>query len=95
MELLLSKDARVMLTSNLWVEVGLVNGALGYVQSIEYRPGTAQPLPPSCVLVDFDSYFGIPFNDHHPQRVPILAIDRGNTKKVPLKLVWTLPIHKS
>ena len=65
MELLLIKDARVMLTSNLWIEVGLVNGALVYIQSIVYCPGSASPLPPSYVLVNFDSYSGIPFNDHN------------------------------
>ena len=95
MELLLSKDARVMLTSNLWIEAGLVNGALGYVQSIVYRPRNAPPLPPSYGLVDFDSCFGIPFNGHHPQRVPIPAIDRGNKKQIPLRLAWALTIHKS
>ena len=55
MELLLSKDARVMLTSNLWIEASLVNGALGYVQNIVYRLRSAPPLLPSYVLVDFDS----------------------------------------
>jgi ATP-dependent DNA helicase PIF1 len=94
-ELLLSKDARVMLTLNLWIEASLVNGALGYVQNIVYRPGSAPPLPPSYVLMDFDSYSRIPFDDHHPQRVPIPAIDRGNTKQIPLRLAWALTIHKS
>ena len=95
MELLLSKDARVMLTSNLWIETGLVNGALGYVQNIVYRPRSAPPLPPSYVLVDFDTYSGIPFDDHHLQRVSFPTIDRGNTQQIPLRLAWDLTIHKS
>ena len=45
--------------------------------------------------MDFYSYSGIPFDDHHPQRVPIPAVDRGNTKQIPLRLAWALTIHKS
>ncbi|XP_059078023.1 uncharacterized protein LOC131876600 [Cryptomeria japonica] len=95
MELLLNKNARVMLTSNLWIEAGLVNGALGYIRSIVYRPGSAPPFPLSYLLVDFDGYSGIPFDDRHPQRVPILAIDKASTKQIPLRLAWALTIHKS
>ena len=35
----LASEARVMLTANLWVEMGLVNGAMGTVVAICYRNG--------------------------------------------------------
>lgn len=59
-ELLIEKDARVMLTSNLWIELGLVNGALGYIWNIIYKLGSAPPDPPSYVMVEFDNYSKMP-----------------------------------
>ena len=53
----LAKSARVMLTSNPWVEVGLVNGALGTIESICYRNGGPPDLP-LAVMVKFDHYTG-------------------------------------
>ena len=35
----IAKSAWVMLISNLWVEVGLVNGAIGIVKAICYQNG--------------------------------------------------------
>jgi len=38
LELLIAIGARVMLTSKLWIDVGLVNGGLGVIQQIVYNP---------------------------------------------------------
>ena len=95
LELLLCKDARVMLTSNLWVQAGLVNGSLGYVQNIVYKQGNAPPKPPTYVMVEFDNYSGLPFEDHHPKTIPITPIQKGRTLQFPLRLAWALTIHKS
>ncbi|XP_057838840.2 uncharacterized protein LOC131048788 [Cryptomeria japonica] len=95
MELLISKNARVMLTYNLWIEAGLVNGALGYIQKIVYKPGSMPPEPPTYVMVKFDNYFGFPFDDHNPQTVPISIRQRGSIVQIPLRLAWALTIHKS
>ena len=41
LELLIAIGARVMLTSNLWIDAGLVNGALGVIQQIVYNLGSS------------------------------------------------------
>ena len=94
-EVLLAVGARVMLTSNLWTDAGLVNGALGVVEDIVYNPGTSPPNPPTYVLVTFDKYVGVAWDELFPQTVPIIPIERGNNRQIPLRLAWGLTIHKS
>ncbi|CAM9602813.1 unnamed protein product, partial [Ascophyllum nodosum] len=57
--LFLAKGAKVvMLTKNLWQEVGLVNGIRGGVVEIVYAEGAPAPSPPCYVIVRFDGYTG-------------------------------------
>ena len=50
----LAVNARVMLSSNLWTDMGLVNGAMGTIKAICYNYGAA----PVAVTVQFDTYLG-------------------------------------
>ena len=49
-EILLCVVQRVMLSCNLWVQSRLVNGALGEVIQIVYRPGPNPPQLPAYVV---------------------------------------------
>ena len=49
----LAKSACALLTSNLWVEVGLVNEAMGIIKAIRYRSGGPSDLP-LAVMIKFD-----------------------------------------
>ena len=95
----LAHDARVMLTSNLWVEVGLVNSAVGTVVAICYKDGTTPPSLPVAVTVKFDLYSGPTLSDGS---VPITPLSRtwstagvSCSRQLPLKLAWAVTIHKA
>jgi ATP-dependent DNA helicase PIF1 len=94
-EILLCIGQRVMLTCNLWIQTGLVNGALGLVTQIAYTEGVNPPSLPAYVVVEFDTYLGPPWDDVNPNKIPIPPIKRGNKKQIPLKMAWGLTIHKS
>ena len=69
----IAHGARVMLSANLWVEVGLVNGALGTVEAIYYEGDQRPPNLPIAVTVKFDSYSGPTLPDG---TVPITPLRR-------------------
>ena len=75
---MLSRSARVMLTSNLWVEVGLVNGAMRTVEAICYKD-TTPPHLPVAVMVQFDHYTGPTVHDG---TVPIIPVHRNLSSQV-------------
>ena len=84
-----------MLTCNLWVESGLVNGALRYIENIFFASGSNPPQLPQFVTIMFEKYCGVPFDRDYPILVPIPPIVRGNMRHMPLKMAWALTIHKS
>ena len=65
----LARGARVMLTSNLWTDAGLVNGAMRTVQAICYQSGSPPSLP-VAVMVKFDKYRGPTLHDGSVPIVP-------------------------
>ena len=69
----LAKSARVMLISNLWVDVGLVNGTMGYGyhRSNLFNRSGGPPDLPLAVMVKFDHYSGPTLHDG---TVPITPI---------------------
>ena len=60
-----------MLTSNLWQEVGLCNGASGVVKDFIFHPDRPPPCLPIAALVKFPKYKGPAFLEDNPQTVPI------------------------
>ena len=71
----MAHGARVMFIANLWVDVGLVNGAMGTVVAICYRTGQAPPNLPIAVTVHFDSYTGPTLAAPHQPLCTCLHID--------------------
>ena len=72
--LYLASNAQVMLTANLWPQVGLCNGAAGYIEEILYSEGQQPPSLPICIPVCFDKYIGPPLFPDNPKCVPIPPI---------------------
>ena len=99
----LAREAAVMLTCNLWQEVGLCNGASGVVHDLIFHPERPPPCLPIAALVDFPHYTGPPFLHTHPQIVPIpphlfeweTEGQRLSRQQLPLRLSYAMTIHKS
>ncbi|KAL7297052.1 hypothetical protein TKK_0009478 [Trichogramma kaykai] len=75
--LYLAIGCRVMLTQNMWVNGGLVNGSMGTVRAILYEENVSPPNLPSYVIIQFPLYHG-PFI--HDNLFPIKHLSRDRMK---------------
>ena len=107
-DVFLVQGAKVMLTRNLWSEVGLVNGIRVDVVDIVWAHGEKAPALPEFVVLRLEGYTG-PIWSSDPRYegcVPIAPFemswsttgdDRGHEtrQQVPLALCWAITMHKS
>ena len=76
-DLYLAKGAKVMLTKNLYQQVGLVNGIRGEVVQLVYADDAPPPKLPLYVVVKFRGYSGGEWSSQERYRgcVPISPVD--------------------
>lgn len=67
-----------MLRTNLCTEKGLVNGSLGTIIEIVYRPGKRPPFLPFVIFVKFVKYGGPYYGDPDDKLFPLM----------PTKVTW-------
>ena len=103
-EIHLCIGARVMLTTNLWTELRLVNGSMGSVCDIAWDHGQDPSTTlPSIVLMKFDEYNGPNFPDCDIGVIPVFPATRHfeykgvacSRTQFPLRLAYAITIHKS
>jgi ATP-dependent DNA helicase PIF1 len=95
--------ARVMLTTNLWTEMGLVNGSMGTVHDITWEDGQHPSTLPSIILIKFDEYNGPDFVHNTPGVIPVFPATRRfeykgvacSRTQFPLRLAYAITVHKS
>lgn len=99
--------SRVMLTENIWISWGLVNGALGTVRDIVWRSGDdPQSSPPLAVLIKFDRYTGPACFPDRPELDGVVPIFRSRREflrgsvncsctQFPLTIAYAITVHKS
>jgi len=76
-ELLLSRNARVMLIANIWISAGLINGAMGTITDILFKEKPKYTFLPAVILVSFNKYNGLTLtNIDGIKVVPIVPIRR-------------------
>ncbi|EXX74652.1 hypothetical protein RirG_049130 [Rhizophagus irregularis DAOM 197198w] len=92
-----------MLTANLWVSTGFVNGATGTITDILYKEESGHKSLPTAILVSFDQYRGQTLTNldgiSDVPNVPIRSMWEGKSGicsrlQFPFSLTWAIKVHK-
>ena len=101
-KIVLSKKSIFRLTSNLWTQAGLTNGAVGTVYAIIYAEGEKPPALPVGIIGIFQDYKGPSYLPDIANAVPIVPVCREwfsnkihcSRTMLPIILGYAITIHK-
>ncbi|KAL1974029.1 hypothetical protein VTN31DRAFT_5589 [Thermomyces dupontii] len=105
--LCLSLRCQFMLTENIWVERGLVNGAIGTLEDIVWPPDTVDPRSqqPMALLIHFPGCNGRPLSisEEGKPLVPVFPSRReflhNNVEcsrcRFPVTIAYAITVHKA
>lgn len=65
----LALNARIMITTNYWVEAGLFNGATGTIKHVIYADGEKPPCLPITLIIEMDEFYKGPHLMNKPRQV--------------------------
>ena len=92
----ISTRAEVMLSCNLWAEVGLCNGSFGTIEQIWVAENMGTPNFPVAVLVHFPNYSGPAFLTTCSRLFEWVADGKNMSRQqLPLRFRYAMTIHKS
>ena len=102
-QMIIAKNAHVMLISNLWTEAGLTNGATGEIKYIIYEKGKQPPSLPSMIILQVPQYTGPSYLNHISHCIPMTPVTRtwymdGKTcsrTMLAIAPAYAITIHKS
>ncbi|KID59396.1 ATP-dependent DNA helicase PIF1, partial [Metarhizium hybridum] len=101
-QLCMCLGARVMLTENIWVENGLVNGSMGTVRDVVWNEGQDPTKDmPTAIMVEVDDYDSPKFTSTN--YIPIFPVTRRFEYKksdcsrtnFPLRPAYAITVHKA
>ncbi|KAK3922134.1 ATP-dependent DNA helicase [Frankliniella fusca] len=100
--LVLAKGCNIMLTYNLWTEMGLVNGAKGTIVHILFEDGEEPPAgSPKIIMCKFQNYQGPGVGPDNLVPIPTITRfwDKNGTScsrtQFPLTLFYACSVHKA
>jgi ATP-dependent DNA helicase PIF1 len=97
------RGARVMVTANLWVDRGIMNGAFGTVRHIIYDSNSVENNMPNAIVLEMDQNYTGPSVPGLPERHIVLNTKTnftysGNIRlertQFPIVLAYSMTIHK-
>jgi ATP-dependent exoDNAse (exonuclease V) alpha subunit len=100
-EIMVAIGARVMITNNIWTEMGLTNGAFGVVRHIIFAANVGPPNLPEAIIVEMDEPYSGPCLPGLPRHVVIAPVSISDPncmshsrEQFPLTLAWAITICK-
>ena len=100
--LYLARGARVMITQNVWVNKGLVNGATGTLKHLIFKEGDGPPNLPVAIIVEMDLGYNGPSLEGKPRHVALNQLTSFNDTvthhyertQLPIRIAFAITIHK-